>query len=118
MRKLILSLFVFFLGVALCSPKLWAEEDLRQADPKGVLTQSAPEVVMTQKAPDVLVQAQELMDLVQVQELSEKEGFENFTTTLLYSKYQNHELIREISERECKKSGINFIYYDFLLYFE
>ncbi|MDO5559460.1 MAG: epoxyqueuosine reductase QueH [Oscillospiraceae bacterium] len=40
-------------------------------------------------------------------------GFECFTTTLLVSPYQNHELIRKTGEMCALKYGIKFVYYDF-----
>ena len=39
--------------------------------------------------------------------------FDGFTTTLLYSKFQNHERIRSMGEALGKKEGIPFIYRDF-----
>jgi len=36
-----------------------------------------------------------------------------FTTTLLYSRYQKHEAIREIAEKLATENGINFYYRDF-----
>ncbi|HTP66400.1 MAG TPA: epoxyqueuosine reductase QueH [Geobacteraceae bacterium] len=39
--------------------------------------------------------------------------FDSFTTTLLYSRYQKHELIRETGERVGEKYGIKFYYADF-----
>lgn len=39
--------------------------------------------------------------------------FDAFTSSLLYSKYQNHEVIREMGERFGKKYGIPFYYADF-----
>ncbi len=39
--------------------------------------------------------------------------FDAFTTTLLYSKYQNHELIREIGEQVGNEAGVPFYYQDF-----
>jgi hypothetical protein len=41
------------------------------------------------------------------------QGFEAFSTTLLYSRYQKHDLIREIGERIAGKYGIRFHYDDF-----
>lgn len=41
------------------------------------------------------------------------EKFDGFTTTLLYSRYQKHELIREIGEQLGRKLGIVFYYQDF-----
>jgi len=39
--------------------------------------------------------------------------FEYFSTTLLYSKLQNHERIREIGENLGKRHGVAFYYQDF-----
>jgi hypothetical protein len=40
-------------------------------------------------------------------------GFDSFTTTLLYSIYQKHEMIKEIGESAGKSAGIPFQYRDF-----
>ncbi len=42
-----------------------------------------------------------------------KEETEYFTTTLLYSKYQLHEKIKEICEKERNNKKVKFYYYDF-----
>lgn len=39
--------------------------------------------------------------------------FDGFTSTLLYSKFQNHELMKEIAFTVSKEIGIPFIYMDF-----
>ncbi len=39
--------------------------------------------------------------------------FDRFTSTLLYSRHQNHELIREIGESTGKQLGVPFYYADF-----
>jgi len=39
--------------------------------------------------------------------------FDAFTSTLLYSKHQNHELIKAIGEAVGKKQGVQFLYRDF-----
>jgi predicted adenine nucleotide alpha hydrolase (AANH) superfamily ATPase len=39
--------------------------------------------------------------------------FDAFTSTLLYSKYQNHELIRETANRVVQEVGVPFYYEDF-----
>ncbi|TYB31376.1 MAG: epoxyqueuosine reductase QueH [Candidatus Mcinerneyibacterium aminivorans] len=39
--------------------------------------------------------------------------FDYFTTTLLYSKFQNHELIKEIGINHAKENGVKFLYKDF-----
>jgi predicted adenine nucleotide alpha hydrolase (AANH) superfamily ATPase len=40
-------------------------------------------------------------------------GFEAFSSTLLYSRYQRHDLIREMGERIAGKYGIRFHYDDY-----
>lgn len=40
-------------------------------------------------------------------------GMDAFSTTLLYSRYQRHELIREIGEEEGRRAGVPFFYRDF-----
>jgi len=40
-------------------------------------------------------------------------GFSMFTTSLLYSKFQNHDLIRKTGEQAAEKFGIQFYYRDF-----
>jgi hypothetical protein len=42
-----------------------------------------------------------------------QEKYDGFTTTLLYSKYQKHDLIREIGEHLGNKLRIPFYYQDF-----
>ncbi len=42
-----------------------------------------------------------------------EEGFPLFSSTLFYSKYQNHELMRSIAEKMAKKYGVEFFYHDF-----
>jgi len=44
---------------------------------------------------------------------AKKGKFDGFTTSLLYSKFQNHELICETGEAIGKKEGIPFVYRDF-----
>jgi predicted adenine nucleotide alpha hydrolase (AANH) superfamily ATPase len=39
--------------------------------------------------------------------------FDAFTSTLLYSKFQNHELIRELGEAAAQEAGVPFYYDDF-----
>lgn len=50
-------------------------------------------------------------------EYAAKNGFSSFSTTLLISPYQNHELICEIAEQKAKKYGIEFLYRDFRPFF-
>lgn len=40
-------------------------------------------------------------------------GFGGFTTTLLYSKYQKHQIIREVGELIGQQENIPFVYRDF-----
>jgi epoxyqueuosine reductase len=40
-------------------------------------------------------------------------GFEAFTSTLLYSRYQNHELIQEVARQAAAEAGVEFYYEDF-----
>ena len=44
-------------------------------------------------------------------------GFESFSTTLLVSPYQRHDLIRQIGESIGRKYGITFLYRDFRVRF-
>ncbi|MDI6855927.1 MAG: epoxyqueuosine reductase QueH [Candidatus Thermoplasmatota archaeon] len=44
---------------------------------------------------------------------SKEKGFEAFTTTLLESPFQKHELIKEIGEKSGKEFGVKFYYEDF-----
>ena len=44
-------------------------------------------------------------------------GYNAFTSTLLISPYQNHELIKELGNKYAKKYGIEFYYEDFRPYF-
>lgn len=45
--------------------------------------------------------------------LAKKSGFDSFTTTLLYSKRQKHELVKTVAESAAKKARIPFYYKDF-----
>jgi predicted adenine nucleotide alpha hydrolase (AANH) superfamily ATPase len=40
-------------------------------------------------------------------------GFDGFTTTLLYSRFQKHDLIREVGDRLGRENNIPFLYVDF-----
>ncbi len=44
---------------------------------------------------------------------AKEHGYEAFTTTLLVSPFQRHELIREIGEQVATESGVAFYYQDF-----
>ena len=45
--------------------------------------------------------------------IAKKGKFDGFTSTLLYSKFQKHDLIRATGEAIGKKEGLKFIYRDF-----
>ncbi len=45
--------------------------------------------------------------------LAKRGKFDGFTSTLLYSKFQNHELIQSIGESVGKTEGIPFVYRNF-----
>lgn len=45
--------------------------------------------------------------------MAKKSGFDGFSTTLLYSKFQNHGLIRDIAEAAAAAAGVAFFYQDF-----
>jgi epoxyqueuosine reductase len=45
--------------------------------------------------------------------IAKKERFDAFTTTLLYSRYQKHDLVREVAECVAETQGIHFLYRDF-----
>lgn len=53
------------------------------------------------------------MRLEQVARNALKMGVDAFSSTLLYSKYQNHELIRKKGEQLAEKFGVAFHYEDF-----
>jgi predicted adenine nucleotide alpha hydrolase (AANH) superfamily ATPase len=44
---------------------------------------------------------------------AKSEGFDAFSTTLLVSPYQRHELIRQVGERVGAEEGIPFLYMDY-----
>lgn len=51
------------------------------------------------------------------QEAAER-GFDSFTTTLLISPYQNHELLVEVAKQAAAAHGVTFLYRDFRPYFK
>lgn len=44
---------------------------------------------------------------------AKQNGYDAFSTTLLVSPYQNHEMVKQIGEEMAKKYGIEFLYRDF-----
>ncbi len=53
------------------------------------------------------------MRLEKTAETAHKNGIDSFTTTLLISPYQNHELIRQIGEGAGRRWGVHFHFEDF-----
>jgi predicted adenine nucleotide alpha hydrolase (AANH) superfamily ATPase len=51
--------------------------------------------------------------LLSAAHIAKKGNFEAFSSTLLYSKFQNHDLIRTIGEAIGKSLGVDFFYQDF-----
>lgn len=51
--------------------------------------------------------------LSQTAQIARREGFDAFTTTLLYSRFQKHDLVRSVAERVAVRQGIPFLYRDF-----
>ncbi len=45
--------------------------------------------------------------------IAKKGKFDGFSSTLLYSRFQNHALIRETAEAVAKETGVDFFYHDF-----
>lgn len=40
-------------------------------------------------------------------------GYESFTSSLLYSRYQQHEVIRREGEQAAERHGVRFLYHDY-----
>ena len=53
------------------------------------------------------------MRLEKTAALAAREGYDGFSTTLLYSRYQNHQLIRSTGEELAARFGLDFVYRDF-----
>jgi epoxyqueuosine reductase len=58
------------------------------------------------------------MRLERVAQLAMGQGFDAFTTTLLYSKYQRHEEIRAVGESLANRFGVDFYYRDWRILWE
>lgn len=54
-----------------------------------------------------------MLRLTEIAKQAKKLGYDAFTTTLLVSPYQNHELIKETAENVAREFDIPFIYKDF-----
>ncbi len=55
--------------------------------------------------------------LEQTAKYAKENGYDSFTTTLLVSPYQNHEMLIQVGEQMAKKYGIKFVYRDFRIGF-
>ena len=54
-----------------------------------------------------------LLRLIRAAQIARRDRFDAFTTTLLYSRFQKHDLIRTIGESVAVQQGIPFLYRDF-----
>ena len=45
--------------------------------------------------------------------MQKRTGYDAFTTTLLISPYQNHEVLKEVGQEMAEKYGLTFLYRDF-----
>lgn len=54
-----------------------------------------------------------LVRLRRTARLARDNGFQAFTTTLLISPYQHHELLKETCEAVASETGVHFLYEDF-----
>ena len=53
------------------------------------------------------------MRMEEAAKIAKEKNFDHFTTTSLYSKFQQHNLIKKMGEELSKKYGVNFYYEDF-----
>jgi len=58
------------------------------------------------------------MRLEKVASFAQSNCYPFFTSTLLYSVYQDHELIRTIAEQKAHKYHVQFVYFDFRQFWE
>lgn len=54
--------------------------------------------------------------MLSVADAAKRSGFDGFSTTLLLSKYQNHDLLKEVCEKVSIEVGIPFFYKDLRKY--
>ena len=50
--------------------------------------------------------------------MAKRGRFDAFSTTLLYSKFQQHDLIKSMGESIAKQTGVAFLYHDFREYWK
>jgi hypothetical protein len=58
------------------------------------------------------------MRLKETARTAKEKGFNYFTTTLLVSPYQNHEVLRNLGDEAAREEGVEFYYADFRLGFK
>jgi epoxyqueuosine reductase len=51
--------------------------------------------------------------LTRAAQIAKEEGFDAFTSTLLYSRFQKHDLIRGTGDKVAETEGVPFLYTDF-----
>ena len=54
-----------------------------------------------------------LIRLTRAAQIAKRGKFDGLTTTLLYSKFQKHDLIAEIGREVARQNGVEFVYEDF-----
>jgi len=69
-------------------------------------------IASKEKSPDRCRLCWELR-LSKTASFAKENGFDSFTTTLLISPYQNHDLLKEIGENISREKNIEFYYEDF-----
>lgn len=52
------------------------------------------------------------MRMLKTAQLAEAQGFDAFSTTLLYSRFQKHELLKSVCEAVADEVGVPFVYRD------
>ena len=55
--------------------------------------------------------------LEQTAKYAKEHGYDSFSTTLLISPYQKHEVLKELGEKIAEKYGLKFVYRDFRIGF-
>jgi hypothetical protein len=94
------------------SLKLFAEKNILESfiDDRYQLTDFLRAIVFNETKRCSLCQSMRIDETVT---FAKKHDFEYFTSSLLYSRYQNHDEIKGQCEDISKGSGVQFVYYDF-----
>jgi len=80
--------------------------------PEDFFLQIEPNLPATKRCPQCWA-----LRISKTAQYAQENNFSLFTTTLLGSPYQNHEIIREIGEKIAQKYGVGFLYRDFRMGF-